>query len=148
MAIDEPILAFTEAPVAAISHDRTDGAPAGRSEAMLGRENALKSKRIARTARRRAKRTRTSTGRNRTGRRPIESSAAGVPSVSDVDVTLTESQTAGTLSREANQGKTPQPKPGRSRQNYSTLKEIPQELVVNIVVVLHLGSFHKGSQQP
>ena len=28
------------------------------------------------------------------------------------------------------------------------LKEVPQELVVNVVVVLYLGRFHKRSEQP
>src|SRR5947209_7218669 len=34
-----------------------------------------------------------------------------------------------------------------SWQNCSTLEQVPQELVVDVVVILHLGRLHKGSQQ-
>ncbi len=33
-------------------------------------------------------------------------------------------------------------------QNRSTLEEIPQELVVDLVMILHLGRFDEGPQSP
>lgn len=32
-------------------------------------------------------------------------------------------------------------------QNCIVLEQIPQELVVNVVMILHLGGFYEGSQQ-
>src|SRR3984957_4690383 len=38
-------------------------------------------------------------------------------------------------------------RPGVLRQNCNVLEQVPEELVVDVVVILHLGRLHEGSQQ-
>jgi hypothetical protein len=36
-------------------------------------------------------------------------------------------------------------RPGVLRQNCNVLEQVPEELVVDVVVILHLGRLHEGS---